>query len=137
MENLHKNPPCHICKAKCCQYFALEIDKPTTLYEFENLKWYLLHEKTMIFVDNKEWFLQINNPCTHLSSDYQCLIYKKRPIICQEYGFDNENRISCDNIGKEDDHDTVFKTLKDLENYIRKRFPRSKRYDSKKKNSRS
>lgn len=95
MKNKHTIPPCHKCTGKCCKYFALELDQPTTIHDFENLKWYLLHENTMIFHDEGSWFLQINNKCKYLGNDYSCQIYHKRPSICKEYSFDEHNTINC------------------------------------------
>ena len=40
---------CNGC-TKCCEYIALEIDTPETQEDFENIRWYLLHENVKIFI---------------------------------------------------------------------------------------
>ena len=42
-------PPCHDCTAKCCKYFALEIDAPTKAKDHDNIRWYLLHEHIVVY----------------------------------------------------------------------------------------
>ena len=77
---------CKICRSQCCQYYALQLDTPRSYEDFEKLKWFLVHEKTKIFVDKKEWFLEVLNPCRFLTEEYHCSIYDKRPQVCREYG---------------------------------------------------
>lgn len=120
-------PPCNLCHGKCCSYFAFEIDKPTKISDFDNLRWYLLHEKTFIFVESGDWFLQINTPCKHLTSKFTCSIYKKRPNVCRDYGLDDESgEVLCDHITDDVKHDMEFHSDKDIELYVKKRFPNVK-----------
>ncbi len=42
---------CDYCPAKCCRYFALPIDIPETLKDFDYIRWFLLHEKATVFVE--------------------------------------------------------------------------------------
>ena len=44
---------CKYCTAKCCRYFALPIDTPTTWHDFDNLRWYLAHGRCAIFVESQ------------------------------------------------------------------------------------
>lgn len=76
---------CEFCDAKCCRYFALPIDKPTTFEEFDYVRWYLLHERASVFVENGDWFLLVHTPCKELGPDNRCQIYETRPQICREY----------------------------------------------------
>lgn len=76
---------CSHCNGKCCRYIALPIDKPTTYEEFDYVRWYILHDKTAVFVENGDWFLLVNTPCKELGPDNRCMIYEKRPQICREY----------------------------------------------------
>jgi Fe-S-cluster containining protein len=80
----------------------------------------------MIFVDEGKWFLQVDNPCRHLQKDYRCGIYEERPLICREYGVE-DNEICCDHTSGNARHDREYRSARELERYIRKRFPRSKR----------
>lgn len=76
---------CEFCDAKCCRYFALPIDKPSTFEEFDYVRWYLLHERASVFVENGDWFLLVHTPCKELGPDNRCRIYETRPQICREY----------------------------------------------------
>ena len=46
-------PPCHDCTAKCCKYFALQIDTPTTPKDHDHIRWYLLHEHIAVWVQTQ------------------------------------------------------------------------------------
>ncbi|MBR4834642.1 MAG: YkgJ family cysteine cluster protein [Thermoguttaceae bacterium] len=76
---------CEFCDAKCCRYFALPIDKPSTFEEFDYVRWYLLHEGASVFVEDGDWFLLVRTPCKELGPDNRCRIYETRPQICREY----------------------------------------------------
>ena len=88
--NPKDGPPCHMCTARCCKYFALEIDKPTTLEEFDQVRWYLMHEGIAVWVDEGDWYLEVRTVCRHLRADNLCGIYENRPQVCREYGSDGE-----------------------------------------------
>ena len=81
--------PCAHCSAKCCRYFALQIDTPTEWRDFEYLRWFLLHERVAVFVEDGGWYLLVAEPCRHLRDDGLCAIYEDRPLICREYKTDN------------------------------------------------
>lgn len=80
---------CDHCSAKCCKYFALPIDQPTELKDFDYIRWYLLHSQASVFVDDDTWYLLVHTQCKHLQSDNRCGIYHTRPQICREYSTDN------------------------------------------------
>lgn len=76
---------CDYCTAKCCRYFALNIEKPTNWREFDYLRWYLMHERVAVFVEDGAWYLLVHTPCKHLQADNRCGIYQQRPRICRQY----------------------------------------------------
>jgi uncharacterized protein len=76
---------CHYCSAKCCRYFALPIDTPESWTDFDYIRWYLLHQRAAVFVEEDCWYLLVHNPCRHLRDDHQCDIYDTRPQICRDY----------------------------------------------------
>ena len=80
---------CDHCTAKCCRYFALPIETPEEWRDFEYIRWYLLHERASVFVDEGDWYLMVHTVCKHLGSDHLCGIYETRPQICREYSTDN------------------------------------------------
>jgi len=110
--------PCEECDAMCCRYFALEIDAPEDADDFEDLRWYLLHENSWIWVENDEWFLQIDQQCRYLGKDNRCQIYETRPKICREYGvpefLDNPKDPLCDYFVQGVEHDLEFRDAEAL-----------------------
>jgi Fe-S-cluster containining protein len=80
---------CEYCTAKCCHYFALPIDTPEDWRDFDYLRWYLLHARATVFIDEGDWYLMVHTTCKHLRDDHRCGIYETRPQICREYSTDN------------------------------------------------
>jgi len=76
---------CSYCPAKCCRYFALPIDTPTTWKDFEYIRWYLLHDRATVFTEDDDWYLLVHNKCKHLREDNLCDQYETRPQICRDY----------------------------------------------------
>ena len=79
---------CEYCTAKCCHYFALPIDIPKELKDFEYIRWYLLHDRASVFVEDGDWYLLVHTTCKHLQEDHRCGIYDTRPQICRDYSTD-------------------------------------------------
>ena len=79
---------CEYCTAKCCRYFALPIDEPETFREYEFIRWFLLHERASVFVEDDTWYLLVHTVCKHLQDDHRSGIYETRPQICREYTTD-------------------------------------------------
>ena len=44
---------CDHCTAKCCHYFALPMDEPTTPQDFDFLRWFLLHDRASVFTEDE------------------------------------------------------------------------------------
>jgi len=87
-----KNPyntknPCFGCGAECCKYFAVYIEEPTDLDEYDAIKWYLHHKKVCVYIDKEEdWYVHVDNLCKQLSRDGKaCKIYDSRPDVCRNY----------------------------------------------------
>ena len=109
---------CDHCSAKCCKYFALPIDTPTDRQDFDYIRWYLLHERATVFVDDGTWYLLVHTQCRHLQPDNRCGIYETRPQICRDYSAD-----SCE---YEDDwtYQQYFETPEQVEEYMEVVLPR-------------
>jgi len=105
-------PPCHDCSAKCCKYFALQIDKPQTPKEHDNIRWYLLHEHIAVWVQDGDWYLEVRTPCKHLLPDNRCGVYHSRPAICREYGWPDKDNPDdpCEYFTGNDGYDLLFET---------------------------
>ena len=80
---------CDHCTAKCCRYFALPIEEPSDYADFEYLRWYLLHGRASVFVEEDTWYLLVHTVCKHLKEDNRCGIYETRPQICRDYTTEN------------------------------------------------
>jgi uncharacterized protein len=92
---------CEFCTGRCCRYFSLPIDNPTSWNDYDSIRWYLAHKQTAIYVSDGQWYLLVYTRCNYLTADNRCGIYLNRPKICREYTTD-----SC-----EYDNDTVFEKL--------------------------
>ncbi len=108
---------CDYCSAKCCRYFALSIDTPETWEDFEYIRWYMVHDRASIFIDEGDWYLMVHTECKHLQSDNRCGIYETRPDICREY--------STNNCEYEDDwtYDHYFETAEQIYEYAEAILP--------------
>jgi Fe-S-cluster containining protein len=80
---------CDYCSAKCCKYFALPLDTPTRRKDFDYIRWFLLHDRAAVFVEDGTWYLLVHTTCKHLQSDNRCGIYHTRPQICRDYSTDD------------------------------------------------
>jgi uncharacterized protein len=108
---------CSYCTARCCKYFALQIDQPTEAQDFDHLRWYMIHGKVSVFVEDGAWYLMIHNQCDHLQEDLRCGIYETRPQICRDY--------STENCEYDDDgvYDLYFETADQLREYAEAFLP--------------
>jgi Fe-S-cluster containining protein len=80
---------CQYCTAKCCRYFALPIEKPKDREDYEYIRWYLVHGRASVFVEDGTWYLMVHTDCKHLMADNRCGAYETRPQICRDYTTDN------------------------------------------------
>jgi len=117
---------CEHCTAVCCRYIALPIDKPTKAGDYDDMRWYLMHEGVTVFVEDGDWYIQYQARCKSLGPDNLCRIYDTRPKICREYGPD-----SCDYAGGSYGYDHLFTHPKQIEEYYHEKT--GKRLDTLKK----
>ena len=80
---------CEHCTAACCRYIALPIDEPTSAREYDDIRWYLMHQGVSVFVEDGDWYICLVTPCQHLQPDHRCGVYATRPRICREYTTEN------------------------------------------------
>ena len=113
-----KQSQCIKCTGLCCRYFALPIETPEDKEDYDDIRWYLCHKDISVFVEDGDWYLNINNKCRHLSEkDYRCRIYSKRPRICRGY-----RHADCDFVDGEYDYELYFTSDKQMEEYIKIKF---------------
>jgi len=113
-----KKNQCDKCTGLCCRYFALPIETPEDKDDYDDIRWYLCHKDITVFVEDGDWYININNKCKYLSEkDYHCKIYNKRPRICREY-----NHKDCDFVEGEYDYELHFTSAEQMEEYIKIKF---------------
>lgn len=108
---------CEHCTALCCRYIALPLETPEDREDFDDIRWYLLHENVSIFVEKGEWYISFVANCRHLLPDNRCGIYETRPRICRKYETAN-----CDYHSGEYGWDHHFMSPEHLDEYVRRRF---------------
>lgn len=75
--------------AKCCLYYAFELDPPKTRKDYESLLWKIAHGLTSIYIYRKKWHIMIHTRCNFLNKDNKCDIYEQRPYLCREHSTAN------------------------------------------------
>jgi Fe-S-cluster containining protein len=108
---------CKQCHGTCCTYVAIEIDCPTTLEDFENIRWYCAHQKVWVFKDAGSWYVAFDAVCEKLQSDFSCGIYPNRPKVCRDHKFGE-----CDYYLR-GAFEVELRSLDEVDAYLRKRFP--------------
>jgi Fe-S-cluster containining protein len=113
--------PCFDC-VRCCSYVAIEIDKPTTMKEYDYIVWYLYHRDVSVFVDwEGTWYIKFETRCEHLTPPGLCDIYSSRPIICK--GFDWRE---CENRLRDEPADKwLFETSDEFLRWLEKKRPKT------------
>jgi Fe-S-cluster containining protein len=111
---------CEKCAALCCRYFALPLDNPETVEDYDNIRWYLMHENVVVFIEKKQWYIGIMSRCKHLQNDNRCGIYNQRPRVCRSYSSEN-----CEYHGGEYEFDVLFTSAQQLREYAEKKLKRS------------
>ncbi len=106
---------CRECGGKCCAYFCFEIDEPTDYDDFDDVRWFLLHENVSVHVDQSDWYISIANRCKMLGENNECLAYEARPTLCRKY-----DPATCDHTSGDYDYEEDFRTAEEIEAYARK-----------------
>lgn len=92
------------------------MDKPTTKRDYDDIRWYLMHEGVSVFVEEGDWFVQYQTRCRNLGADNLCGIYETRPEICREY-----EPGACDYSGATFGYDHLFTHPKQMEEFYHKK----------------
>lgn len=118
---LPKGNPCEGCD-HCCRYIALEINRPRTKRDFDNIRWYLLHRNVSVMVDwEGSWLVQFDTPCEWLKEG-RCSHYALRPDICREY-----DPAECERYCSTPAEKILLRDENDLERYLEEREQRRRR----------
>ena len=117
---------CSKCTALCCRYIAIEIDKPETKRDFDDIRWYVAHRGVRVFVERGRWYVEFRTRCKFLTKDNLCAIYEKRPRICREH-----DPNSCEFDGAPE-YPLVFRHPDEVEEYY-KEWLRQRRKSNRKR----
>ncbi len=81
-----KTIPCAQCRGDCCTGMAVEIPTPKTRNDYLDIRWYLYHERTQVYIDHAGiWVIEMDLPCRHRDPrGGRCRIYAKRPPVCRQ-----------------------------------------------------
>lgn len=110
---------CDYCIAKCCRYFALPIDEPTTRRDFDYVRWFLLHDRASVFTEDGTWYLLVHTQCKHLQPDNRCASYDHRPQVCREY-----TTADCE-YHENWTYERYFETAEQVDEYVEAIFPKT------------
>ncbi len=112
------NKTCQACGARCCRYFCFQIDTPASFQEFENIRWYLMHEAVTVHIDAQgDWYISIANRCKPLDGSNRCRQYHTRPLMCRRY-----DTVRCEFTQGGYRCRELFTTPAQVERYARKRL---------------
>jgi Fe-S-cluster containining protein len=95
---------------------AIEIDKPTCKRDYDQIRWYLLHDRVTVFVDHDgDWHVEFEADCSAVGPDHRCKAYEQRPRVCRDYpGGDEE----CEHVAEDSPYAMRFLTAGDFETYL-------------------
>lgn len=107
-----KNPwdQCKKClPAKCCTYFALEVDEPESRKDYDAMLWQIAHQGVSFYIYRKRWHIMMDTVCNFLTADNKCAIYDTRPYICKEHSIE-----TCEYTGEDYGFSEHFKSYEEL-----------------------
>lgn len=110
---------CEHCAGACCRYLAIPLDVPENRRDFDDIRWYLMHEGISVFVEDGDWYIQVQTRCKNLRDDHRCGVYETRPSICREY-----EPKDCDYSGAAYGYDHLFTHPQQIEAFYHKEYGR-------------
>jgi Fe-S-cluster containining protein len=111
--------PCSDC-GQCCNYVATQIDDPTAFRDYENIFWYLTHRDVSVYIDHDgDWYLEFRTVCRHLTPSATCGIYAERPLICEDYSWEE-----CEVTTREPGYRQRFGSHQELIDWMRVKRPK-------------
>ncbi len=99
---------------RCCNHVAIELDRPTSKQDYQEILWFLLHKDVRVFVDDEnDWYVEFLTPCEWRKNG-MCMNHSRRPSVCRDYspeecvtnGEGNAEKLSFDT------HDDFIRFLK-------------------------
>src|SRR5436190_17100327 len=65
--------PCAGC-GDCCRYVTAQIKSPRSRVDYDEIRWFLLHENIQVFIDEDGWYIEFATRCRKLDG-WRCSIY--------------------------------------------------------------
>jgi Fe-S-cluster containining protein len=116
--NTHRKPSCHTCNGLCCRHIALPLDTPKSKTDYDNLRWFLMHNRIVVGIDHEGgWMIEVPTLCRHLKANNRCAEYENRPKLCKTFPANEP----CEHEDDNSPYKVLFKDEKDLERYLGKR----------------
>jgi Fe-S-cluster containining protein len=95
---------------------ATGIDTPSCKRDYDNIRWYLMHENVQVFIDKDgEWTLEFITPCAALLHDNTCGRYSRHPRVCREYP---SAESWCEYEDDDLPYSKLFTCVEDFERYL-------------------
>jgi Fe-S-cluster containining protein len=110
--------PCAGCD-HCCRYVAIGIPTPRSKRDFDNIRWYILHQNVSVMADwEGQWMVQFDTPCEWLVEG-RCTHYEFRPDVCRDY-----DPAECERYCIKPAEKFLIRTERDLERFLAEREKR-------------
>jgi Fe-S-cluster containining protein len=74
---------CDKCNGRCCRYVAVEIDKPASAKDFDDMRWFTAHRGVTVFMARNRWYIHFHARCNYLTHEHRCEVYARRPRMCR------------------------------------------------------
>ncbi|MFV1958966.1 MAG: hypothetical protein ACC662_06090 [Planctomycetota bacterium] len=103
------------CRGRCCRYVTVSIDPPRGHCDWDEIRWWLAHGRTLVTKDEDGWMLHVETRCRHLTSDNQCSNYDHRMTTCSAYEADD-----CEFTG-DVPYDVRLRSEEDLADHLERR----------------
>jgi len=114
------------CRSMCCTGISVPIDRPKNKTDIEELRFYLIHKNIEVYINNRRWYILVNEKCKNLGRNFLCKDYERRPLICRKHTNDE-----CEYWG--DYFDIRFGDEKELLAYLDKKKKKAKKKTVRKK----
>ena len=73
------------CGARCCRYITVSFPAPRGVDDWDEVRWWLAHEGTLVTKDEDGWMLHMMTRCRNLRDDNTCGVYPHHMIACKDY----------------------------------------------------
>lgn len=105
---------CSACPAVCCHDLSIQILRPVTRKEIDELKWHLHYDTVGVYIRDHRWHVVVKGRCMYLDDKNMCTIYDTRPDKCRDHMPPNCERYNGW-------YDVLFTRPEELEDYLKRK----------------